>query len=360
MRITISDFPAKSCTLTVREIVALARRTEEVGLDRFAITDWPYYFDCVATMAACLSGTEHLVVESLVTTPYARHPEAIACAFATMHEVSQGCVILGIGAGVEDPSSVWMPPWGHARPLPVRAVRELVDLCRAMWAGEESPVTGEILRGSGLALKFPVAETLPILIAARGPQMLELAGALADVVHIAPPFLGPAYIDGCIEHVRRGAERNGRTLSDLEIDLTISTAIGSDGEHARHLAKVVTAYGIIWMTGVEKFAQQRPNWEVPQELDLPQELVDLLSTSWNMWSGEPLPDECQEMIDKGIIEQFSVAGEPHECAEKFKDLQQRHPELTGFRLKLPPLTGPRSFPDYDEMIRATAEAVADL
>jgi len=67
--VTISDFPAKASTLKVEEIARLARHVEDVGLDRFAVTDWPYYFDCTATMAACLARSDRVVVESLVTTP---------------------------------------------------------------------------------------------------------------------------------------------------------------------------------------------------------------------------------------------------------------------------------------------------
>lgn len=355
--VTISDFPAKASTLTVREIAALAGRTEERGLTRFAVTDWPYYFDCLATMSACLAETETVVLESLATTPYARHPEATACAFASMADYSGGRVILGIGAGVEDPSSVWMPPWGHTRPRPLTAVRELVALCRAMWHGEPSPTDGKVLRGSGMRLRFPVDHPIPILIAARGPQMLRLAGELADIVHIAPPFLGTGYIRGCIEQVRAGAESAGRRLEDLEIDLTVSASIGDDADRAIEMSKVITAYGIIWMSGEERYAKQRPNWEVPSELDVPAELVTLLSTGWDMWSGEPLPPAASEMMDRAVVDQFSIAGRPEECRDRFRRLLDSHPECTGLRLKLPPLTGPGSFDGYLSMIDDVSRAV---
>ena len=183
--VTLSDFPAKGNTLTVDEIARLAALAQTVGARRFGVTDFPYYYDVVPTMTACLAATETLVVESLVTTPYARHPEATACAFATMSDFSTGRVVLGIGGGVEEPSNVYVEPWGRARPRPLRAMRELVGICRTMWAGTPSPADGQVLRASGLTLKFPVRYPVPILIAARGPQMLGLAGELADIVHIA-------------------------------------------------------------------------------------------------------------------------------------------------------------------------------
>jgi 5,10-methylenetetrahydromethanopterin reductase len=356
--ITISDFPAKNNTLSVAEIAAVCRRAEDLGFDRFAVTDWPYYFDCIPTIAACLAATSRIEVESLVTTPFARHPEATACAFATMSEYSGGRVILGVGAGVEDPSSVWVEPWGHSRPRPLRAVRELVSICREMWAGGDSPTAGEMLRGSGLPLRFTVRSPIPVLIAARGPRMLQLAGELADIVHIAPPFLGERYVAGCIERIAAGAARAERSLGDFEIDLTISAAVLADREHARSLAKVITGYGIIWMTGVEKYAQQRPDWQVPDELEIPAELVRRLGETWDMWSGEPMPADCAAMIDDHVLDQFSVAGEAGECGEKLRKVAERHPQVTGLRLKLPPLSGHDSLSGYLSMLEGVAEAVA--
>jgi len=357
--VTVSDFPAKASTLTTREIAALCRRCEQLGLGRFAVTDWPYHLDCLTTITACLAATSTIVVESLVTTPYARHPEATACGFASLSEYSGGRVICGIGGGVEEPSNVWVEPFGHKRPKPLRAMRELIALCRAMWAGEASPTEGEVLRGSGLRLRFPVEHPIPVLVAARGPRMLELAGELADIVHIAAPFLGERYIDGCIERIATGAARARRRLDDLEIDLSLSAAVLEDGEEARRLAKVVTAYGIIWMAGVERYARQRPSWTVPDELAVPGELVERLATSWDMWSGDPLPDECAALMDDAVLALFGVAGTPAECAPRLRALLARHPEVTGLRLKLPPLSGPTSAPGYGALVEGVAAALAD-
>jgi hypothetical protein len=47
---TVSDFPAKGNTLTVREIVELAGIAEAAGAERFGVTDFPYYYDCIVAM----------------------------------------------------------------------------------------------------------------------------------------------------------------------------------------------------------------------------------------------------------------------------------------------------------------------
>jgi alkanesulfonate monooxygenase SsuD/methylene tetrahydromethanopterin reductase-like flavin-dependent oxidoreductase (luciferase family) len=274
-----------------------------------------------------------------------------------MSDFSDGRVILGIGGGVEEPSNVWMEPWGHARPRPVRAVRELVSLCRTMWAGELTPTSGEVLRGSGRDLRFPVRHRIPVLIAARGEQMLRLAGEIADVVHIAAPYLGESYINSALNHIREGARRGARAFGDFEIDLTVSACVMTDGEAARSLAKITTGAAILWMTAAEKYAQQRPNWSVPEDLDVPGSLVEALARDWDMWSGEDLPDHCAKLMDADVLDQFSVAGTPDECVGRMADLIRRYPQVTGLRLKLPPISGHDSAAHYSEMVRGVTEII---
>src|SRR5688500_11204193 len=84
VRYTVSDFPAKGNQLTSKQIVELSQLTEQVGIDRFSITDFPFHQDCIPLMTACLVGTERLEVESLVTTPFLRMPDVTACTWATM------------------------------------------------------------------------------------------------------------------------------------------------------------------------------------------------------------------------------------------------------------------------------------
>src|SRR5258706_13395786 len=99
MRFTFSNLPATGWALPAARIVDLARLTEEVGFDRFAVADLPYHYDCMTVMAACLLGTSRLEVENLVTNPYTRDPGLIAATFATLAGLSRGRGILGIGGG---------------------------------------------------------------------------------------------------------------------------------------------------------------------------------------------------------------------------------------------------------------------
>lgn len=359
MRFTVSDFPAKGNELSGDEIVELCRLAEHVGFDRFGVTDFPFHFDCVALMMACLRATEVIEVESLVTTPYARLADVAACAWATLSELSGGRAILGIGGGVEAPSKVWVPPWGNTRPHPVQATRELVAICRQMWRGEIPTTDGEVLRASGMPLDF-VTGPIPVLIAARGPRMLRLAGEIADIVHIASPYLGRVYQRQNIELITAGAQRGGRSLRDFEIDLSVSLCASSDRDDARRLGKLTTGAAILWMAGADEFARTRTDWQRPPDFTVPDDVVEALATKWDMWSGEIMPPEVEALITDDILDQFTIAGTPDECVEPLARLARDLPEVTGFRFKLPPITGAGSFERFHEVIVSAGQIVDSL
>jgi len=359
VRFTVSDFPAKGNQLTSRQIVELAQLTEQVGIDRFTITDFPFHQDCIPLMTACLVGTERLEVESLVTTPYLRSPDMVACTWATMAELSGSRAILGIGKGGARPP-IWISPWGYDRPNGRVAMREMVEACRTMWAGGTPIFEGKALHTSALPLDFPFTGRVPVLIAARGLMMLKTAAEIADIVHIASPFAGPKYLRERVDHVRNSAIAAGRNLDDLEIDLTVSLSVSRDGAWARDVGRMTTAAAILWVADAELHSKNAggPPAERPEEFRVPDSTIHAIANGWDMWTGEPLPPSLVELITEDILDQFSIAGEPHECAEKIEALIAAVPGITGLRLKLPPLFTEDSYGGFREMIELIGEMVA--
>ena len=354
MKLTVSDFPGKGFGPSGREMVELARVAEDVGIDRFGVSDYPFRQDCTTMMTACLEATTRLEVESLVTTPFRRTPDLTALAWATMAELSGGRAILGIGKG-GGAADTWVAPWGWYRPAPRPAIREMVEICRTMWSGGEPPLEGEVLRTSGRKLDFEPGHDVPILIAARGSKMLAVAAELADIIHIATPFLGTEYMSGTVDHVCRTAAAAGRAPGSYQIDMTIALSVANDREFARETGKLVAAVGILWMANAER---RDPAGEListrnvarPSEFTVPQATIDAISTEWNMWTGEPLSDKLSELINDEVLGTFVVAGGPSECRDHLLAIAEGLPNITGLRFKFPPLTGPDAYGQLKEMI----------
>jgi alkanesulfonate monooxygenase SsuD/methylene tetrahydromethanopterin reductase-like flavin-dependent oxidoreductase (luciferase family) len=263
LKFTFSNLPATGWALPAGRIADLARLAEEVGFDRFAIADLPYHYDCVTVMTACLLATGRLEVESLVTNPtrairdWWRRPGRRCRASRT------GAPFLGIGGGVESATRVYVSPWSHERPHPASAVREAVQVYRAMWRGEKVTLDGEVVHVHGATLDCPPPPPIKILVASRGPAMLKLAGEVADIAHLASLFLDPEHQRDNIRRVVAGARGAGRDPNALEIDLSVTVSVSADRAYARREAKRNAAQTILWMAGPTSTTRGAPTGSGP-------------------------------------------------------------------------------------------------
>ena len=353
MKFTFGNLPSIGWDDPSGRLVELAKLCERVGFDRFGVSDWRFYHDCFVVMTACLQATERLEVESLVTDPFVRHPALTAVAHATMDDLSRGRAILGIGAGVEQPTF-----WGYERPHPVTAVREAVDICRRMFAGERVTMRGRVISVEGAKLDFrPFRPGLPILIAARGTKMLELAGELADIVHLASFFVNAGHHRDNLAHVRRGADRAGRRMGTFEIDISMPCSVSEDREAARRAAKRPAAQGILWTAAAERYSRDRTDWVRPPQFNVPEHVIEALA-SWDFWTQAHFPDRLADLITDDVLDQFALAGTPEECAERLRELQQELPEVTGVRIYAVPPANKSLFDGYVDMVKGFGRVAA--
>ena len=346
MKFTFGNLPSIGWQEPTGRLVELAQRAEAAGFDRFGVSDWRFYQDCFVVMTACLQATTRLEVESLVTDPYVRHPSLTAVAMATMDELSNGRAIMGIGGGIEQPAF-----WGESRPHPVDAVRESVEICRHMWRGEEANLEGKVMRVRGAQLHFVAPRPdIRVLIAARGRRMLELAGELADIVHLASFFVNVEHHRENLAAVRAGAQRSGRDSSSFEIDISMPCSISDDREAARQAARRPAAQGILWTAAAERYSRDRADWVRPAQFRVPDDVVEALSSRWDFWTQAQFPGELADLITDEILDEFALAGSAVECAARLRQIQQALPEVTGLRIYAVPPAGQSLYQGYVEMI----------
>ena len=346
MKFTFGNLPSIGWVDPVSRLVELAQLCEREGLERFGVSDWRFYHDCFVVMTACLQATERLEVESLVTDPYVRHPSLTALAHATMDDLSHGRAILGIGAGVEQPTF-----WGYDRPHPREAVRDAVEICRRMFAGEKVTYQGKVISVEGAGLNFkPFRRDLPIMIAARGSKMLELAGELADIVHLASFFVNAGHHRENLEHVRRGAERVGRKMGSFEVDISMPCSVSEDRNAARRAAKRPAAQGILWTAAAERYSRDRKDWVRPKQFNVPEHVIEALS-KWDFWTQAKFPDQLADLISDEVLDQFALAGTAEECADRLRSLERELPEVTGVRIYAVPPANKPLFDGYVDMVK---------
>ncbi len=156
----------------------LAAFAEDLGFTDVWMADERFYREVYSLLTVIAMKTKRINVGPCVTDPFSRHPALTAMAIHTLDDISRGRAILGLGAGVSGFAEMGTP-----RPKPVRALRESIELIRAMSGGDEVSYDGEIVKFAAGKLGFkPARPDLPVWLAGNGPQVQQLGARLADAV----------------------------------------------------------------------------------------------------------------------------------------------------------------------------------
>jgi 5,10-methylenetetrahydromethanopterin reductase len=205
-------------------IAAQARIAEQHGARTFWLACHLYMRDPITMANVVLAATTRMRVALMAMSPYSMHPVYIAMAAATLNEAYPGRVVLSLGVGAPGD----LAAAGIDAPRPIATMREAIALCRALLAGETVRHAGQVFRANGRRLANG-PQQVPIVLAASGPQMLELAGAKADGVLISAAT-SPAFIQWCIGEAERGAQgRRFETLALVYTRLAEDAAAARDG-----------------------------------------------------------------------------------------------------------------------------------
>jgi 5,10-methylenetetrahydromethanopterin reductase len=202
------------------DLAALATHAEAAGFADIWLPDHYFLRDVYVAQALMAERTERIRLGTGVAAVQLRHPALIASSAATIHELSGGRALIGIGpGGFEFPTRFRMHPES-----PLTLLRDSIAIIRGLLGGGVDH-EGAALTAVGAKLSWDPG-AIPISISGRGPRMLELAGELADgvIVH----GLNAAFIAYVREHVARGAERVGRRSDACEISVMLDVEIDDD------------------------------------------------------------------------------------------------------------------------------------
>jgi 5,10-methylenetetrahydromethanopterin reductase len=155
-------------------IVETLIAAEALGLDEVWLGDEGPARDPFALLAAAALPTRRIRLGVAVTNPYLRHPATTAASALTVHELSGGRMMLGIGPG----GDLALKPAQVERIRPLAALRRAVRIIRAVSRGEQT-------EGYTPAPHAVVAPELPIFVGARGEAFNRFASEAADGAFLA-------------------------------------------------------------------------------------------------------------------------------------------------------------------------------
>jgi F420-dependent oxidoreductase-like protein len=143
----------------------------------------------VSQLGFIAARTSRLQIASGILQLYSRTPALTAMTAAGLDYVSGGRFNLGLGASGPQVIEGW-----HGVPYdaPVGRSREIIEICRKVWARERLEYQGRYYQvplppgqGTGLGkplklINHPVRDHIPVILAAIGPKNTELAAELAE------------------------------------------------------------------------------------------------------------------------------------------------------------------------------------
>lgn len=226
--------------LPVPTYVALARAAEAAGFDQLWISNDLFLRSGPVLVAAAAHVTTRLEVGTGILNPHTIHPAELAMLAATMDELTGGRFNLGLGAGAAD-FLAWV---GITDPHPVTTMRETIAAVRALLAGTPVPSgQGRVWRGGEEAyLRFRAPRVTPIYLGAMGPNMLRLAGELADGV--LPLLFPPEHYFTVRPLLEDGIARRPAASGPLDLAACLWVSLADDpGAARRALAEKVAYYG---------------------------------------------------------------------------------------------------------------------
>ncbi|CAN5650256.1 LLM class F420-dependent oxidoreductase [soil metagenome] len=209
---------------------------ESAGLDLVWVAE-AYGFDGASLMGYLAAKTETVQIASGILPIYTRTPTLIAMTAAGVDALSDGRCHLGLGASGPQVIEGWH---GVKYDAPIGRTREIIDVCREVWA-RESKLTHEGRyynmplpegKGTGLGkplkiIAHPVRPRIPIWVASLGPKNVAMTAEVAD--GWMPILFDPAKAKQVWgEDLAKGEAKRAADLDTLQITAGGLVVIGDD------------------------------------------------------------------------------------------------------------------------------------
>lgn len=216
------------------DVGADARDAERLGFELVTLMDHlPGSRPSLETWTAmtwAAAATERIRVGSNVLgLPY-RHPAVTAKMAETLHRLSGGRLILGLGGGGSNDE---FRRFG----LPAREPKEKVDafeealrITRELWSGKEVSFEGKHYRLEEAQISPPPAEPIPVWLGVYGKRSLTLVAKYADGWLPSYRFAPPDRWREGRDRIRRAAEAAGRDPDEIEFAYNVGVRIDENAE----------------------------------------------------------------------------------------------------------------------------------
>jgi F420-dependent oxidoreductase-like protein len=233
----------------------LVQEAEELDFQSVWVGE-AYGSDAPTILSWIAARTSRIEVCSGVLQMPARSAAMTAMTAATLDQLSEGRFRLGLGTSGPQVAEGWH---GSRFDRPLTRTREYVDVVRMALRREHVRYDGKTLTlplpdGPGKALKLTIHtyedRTIPISLAAIGPQNTTLCGEIAD--GWLPVLFSPENVGATKGLLEKGADKAGRSVDEIAITPLVYTGVMDDIDQARDAVRPMLALYVGGMGSREK------------------------------------------------------------------------------------------------------------
>jgi probable F420-dependent oxidoreductase len=287
-------------------MIELMQLAERLGFE-YA---WTYdshilWQESYATLPLAAQATERIKLGHFVTNPGIRDPTITASWYATMHDVSNGRMVMGIGRGDSSRRVVGLKPVRVAEfERALRMIKNLMNGRKVEWNDKE------------LQLEWVRDELpeIPMYVAGYGPRALGVAGRVGDGVIIQ--LADPQIIQWIMETARTAAEEEGRDPDALKCVVCAPSHVSADLADAREQVRWFPAMvSNHVMDLIERYGADSD--------EIPSALTDYVKARkfYDYKEHSRVGAKHGEFVTDEICDRFCVLGTTEQATEKLRELE---------------------------------------
>ena len=287
-------------------LIELMQKAEEHGFEY----GWTYdshilWQDSYATLPLVASATEKIKLGHCVTNPGIRDPTVTASWYATMQDISNGRMVMGIGRGDSSRRVVGLKPVRVAEfEARLRMIKDLMNGRAVDWNDKE-------LKLEWVRDELP---DIPMYVAGYGPRALGVAGRVGDGVIIQ--LADPQIIQWIMSTARQAAEEAGRDPAALKCIVCAPSHVSDDIQEARDQTRWFPAMvSNHVMDLIERYGEN--------STEIPSALTDFVKARkfYDYKDHSRVGAAHGEFVTDEICDRFCVLGTTEQITEKLRELE---------------------------------------
>jgi len=261
--------------------------------------------ESIPLLAVAARETSKIKLGHFVTNPGTREPTVLASSYATLHDLSDGRMVMGIGRGDSAVRYIGL------QPVKVADFEQRLAMIREFMNGREVHWNEKDLQLKWVRDELP---EIPMWVAGYGPKALAVAGHVGDGVIIQ--LADPEIIAWIMDTARKAAEEAGRDPSQLKCIVGAPSHVTDDLADAReqvrwfpamvsnHVMDLIERYGV-------------------DGSSVPKALTDYVQARkfYDYNEHSRVGAKHGEFVTDEICDRFCVLGNPEQIKAKLKELE---------------------------------------